>query len=179
VNFAATPGIQLLGISSVKTHGSAGDFAVDLPLNGSGIEPRSGGSTGDYKLVFDFANPVSSVSSVTVSSGTGTVASTAFQNGNYVVNLTGVTNAQAIAVTLSGISDSSGNSLDSLTASMNVLVGDTNGDGFVNSADIGQTKARSGQTVGTTNFRSDVNADGFLNSADIGLVKSKSGTALP
>jgi hypothetical protein len=49
----------------------------------------------------------------------------------------------------------------------------------VNSADIGQTKSQSGQSVTSSNFREDVNADGFINSADIGLVKSRSGTALP
>ncbi len=62
---------------------------------------------------------------------------------------------------------------------MAVLVGDTNGDGFVNSADISQTKSQSGQTVGGSNVREDVNTDGFLNSADISLVKSNYGTALP
>jgi hypothetical protein len=60
-----------------------------------------------------------------------------------------------------------------------VLLGDTNGDRFVNSADIGQTKAQSGNPVNSSNFREDINTDGFLNGADIGLVKSKSGTALP
>jgi hypothetical protein len=62
---------------------------------------------------------------------------------------------------------------------MGVLLGDTTGDGFVNSADISQTKSQSGQSVGSSNFREDVNTDGFLNSADISLVKSESGTALP
>ncbi|MBA2435943.1 MAG: hypothetical protein H0V54_12845 [Chthoniobacterales bacterium] len=52
-------------------------------------------------------------------------------------------------------------------------------DRSVNSADISQTKSRSGQTVDITNFRSDVTVDGTLNSGDIGLVKSRSGTALP
>ena len=58
---------------------------------------------------------------------------------------------------------------------MDLLVGDTNADGFVNSADISQTKSQSGQSVTGSNFREDVNADGFINSADISLVKSKSG----
>lgn len=62
---------------------------------------------------------------------------------------------------------------------MSVLVGDTNADGFVNSADISQTKSQSGNAVTNANFREDVNADGFINSADISLVKSKSGTVLP
>ena len=62
---------------------------------------------------------------------------------------------------------------------MATLLGDTTGDGSVNSADISQTKSRSGQAVSATNFRSDATVDGNLNSADISLVKSKSGTALP
>jgi len=62
---------------------------------------------------------------------------------------------------------------------MGVLIGDTTGDGFVNSADISQTKSQSGNAVTSSNFREDVNVDGFINSADISLVKSKSGTALP
>jgi len=75
--------------------------------------------------------------------------------------------------------DSAGNSGNVLSPQLGILTGDTNADGFVNSADISQTKAQSGQTVGSGNFREDLNADGFLNSADISLVKSKSGTALP
>ena len=62
---------------------------------------------------------------------------------------------------------------------MGVLFGDTTGDGFVNSADISQTKSQSGNAVTSSNFREDINTDGFINSADISFVKSKSGTALP
>jgi hypothetical protein len=179
VNFAATPGIQLLGITSVKTHGIAGDFGINLPLNGTGIECRSSGATNDYKLVFDFANAVSSVASATVSSGTGSISSAGVQGGNYVVFLTGVANAQTITVTLTGITDSAGNSLASLTAAMSVLLGDTTADRFVNSSDISQTKSQSGTSVSASNFREDLTVDGNINSTDIGFVKSKSGTALP
>ena len=94
VNFGPQPGIQLLGISSVKTHTGVGDFSINLPLDGSAIESRSGGANGDYTLVFDFANPVSNVTSVAVAAGTGSIAGTSIQNGNYVVNVTGVTNVQ-------------------------------------------------------------------------------------
>jgi hypothetical protein len=58
-------------------------------------------------------------------------------------------------------------------------LGDTTGDGVVNSADIAQTKSQSGQSITNSNFREDLTADGNINSADIGFVKSKSGTALP
>jgi hypothetical protein len=93
------------------------------------------------------------------------------------VNCTGVANAKLINVTLAGVTvgASSGN----VTVPMAVLIGDTNADGFVNSADIAQTKSQSGITVTSSNFREDVNAEGSINSADIALVKSTSGTALP
>lgn len=95
------------------------------------------------------------------------------------MNLAGVTNAQYLTVRLTNVHDSAGNGSNAVSASMGVLIGDTNGDDFVNSADISQTKSQSGQTVGESNFREDVNTDGFINSADISSVKSKSGTALP
>lgn len=178
VNFAATPGIQLLSVTSNKTHGGI-NFGINLPLNNSGVECRTGGANGDFQLIFDFANPIANVSAVAVTGGTGSVSNTQLINGNYVVSLTGVTNAQRISVTLSGITDSAGNTVSSLTAGMGVLAGDTTGDGIVNSADIAQTKSKSGQGVDATNFRNDVTVDANLNSADIALVKSKSGTGLP
>jgi hypothetical protein len=72
-----------------------------------------------------------------------------------------------------------GTHIADVSVPMAVLLGDTNADGFVNSADISQTKSQSGNAVTGSNFREDLNADGFINSADISLVKSKSGTALP
>jgi hypothetical protein len=62
---------------------------------------------------------------------------------------------------------------------MGVLIGDTNGDGFVNSGDSQQTKNRSGSLADATNFRSDVNVDGTINSGDSTIVKARAGTFLP
>jgi hypothetical protein len=175
--------VQLISVISRETHGSAGSFDINLPLIGPrGIECRSGGGNGNYTLVFSFANPLTNVDGASVSSGSGSVASNNIDGNdahNYIVNLTGVTNAQTITVSLTNVTDSAGNFSSAVSASMAVLVGDTNGDGFVNSADISQTKSQSGNTVTSANFREDVNTDGFINSADISLVKSKSGTALP
>lgn len=173
----------LVDARSRKTHGSAGPFDVILPLTGiAGIECRTGGANGDHTLVFSFANPLVSVGGASMSAGTGAVSSSAIDPGapnQYVVNLTGVTNAQTITVTLTNVTDAIGSSTSSVVASMSVLLGDTTADGSVNSADIGQTKSQSGNPVSGSNFRQDVTVDGNLNSADIGLVKSKSGTALP
>jgi uncharacterized repeat protein (TIGR01451 family) len=180
-------------VVSRKTHGSAGSFDIDLPFNPPspavgpgpattpGIECRSGGASGNYSMVFTFPNPLTSVGGATVSSGHGSVSNSGIGTDphEYIVNLTGVTNQQQIDVTVTGIQDSSGNHGGTVRATMSVLLGDTNADGFVNSADISQTKSQSGQAVTGSNFREDVNVDGFLNSGDISLVKSKSGTALP
>ena len=114
--------------------------------------------------------------------GTGSVVTSNIDSNdshNYVVNLTGVTNAQNITVSLADVTNSANNSNSAISAAMAVLVSDTNGDSFVNSADIGQTKSESGNAVTGSSFREDVNVDGFINSADIGLVKSESGTGLP
>jgi hypothetical protein len=169
--------MQLISAVSRKTHGSAGSFDIDLPQTAKpGIECRSGGATNDYTIVFTFMNNVS-VGGAIVTSGAGTVSNVSVMGNQVTVNLTGVSNAQIIVVTLTGVSD--GINTRNVQATMGVLVGDTTGDGFVNSADISQTKSQSGQSVGSSTFREDVNADGFINSTDISLTKSNSGTALP
>ncbi len=181
VNLEPTP-VQLVSAASRKIHGDAGTFDVDLPLTGNpGIECRSGGVNGDYEIVFQFANTLVNVGSPRVSSGTGSVVSGNIDPSdahNFVINLTGVTNAQTVTVTLNSISDSAGGFSSSISPSMSVLIGDTTADRFVDSADIGQTKSQSGKSTTSSNFREDINKDGFIDSADIGFVKSKSGSAL-
>src|SRR5207249_2511124 len=135
-----------------------------------------------YTLIFAFANPLASVSGASVTSGTGTINSSAIDSNDahqYIVNLTGVTNAQTVTLILTNVSDLAGNSSPTVGGTMSVLIGDTSADGSVNSADISQTKSQSGHVVTSSNFREDMTADGSINSADISLVKSKSGTALP
>ena len=173
--------VPLPYVTSRKSHGSAGTFDVDLALDGSGIECRSGGVNDEYTIVFTFANTLTSVGGASITSGSGSVSSRAIGSDlrQYIVNLTGVTNAQTVTVSLTSVSDSAGSFSNIISNSMRVLVGDTSADGSVNSADIAQTKSQSGQLVTGSNFREDVTTDGNLNSGDIGLVKSKSGTALP
>jgi hypothetical protein len=95
------------------------------------------------------------------------------------VNLTGVANTQYITITLSSIIDVAGNGSSTVSATVGVLRGDTNADGFVDSADISQTKSESGNAVTPANFREDLNLDGFIDSGDISFVKAMSGTSLP
>ena len=176
------PAVHLLSVVSRKAHGSAGTFDVVLPLMGNpGIECRSGGANNDYMMVFTFANPLTSVSSASVTSGSGSVSSSAMGSDThqYIVNLTGVSNAQLITVSLTNVNDASGNFSPAVAGSMGVLLGDTSGDGVVNSADITQTRRQSGNVTDASNFREDVTLDGVINSADITAVRRQSGTALP
>ena len=171
---------QLTNVVSRKVHGGT-SYDVLLPLLGdTGIESRSGGANGDHTLIFTFANALTRVGGVSITSGTGTVSSSGIAaNGrDYVVNLTGVSDAQRITVTLTDVEDAGGTA-SSVAASMAVLLGDSTANGVVNASDIGQTKAQSGQAVTTSNFRNDVTVNGAINSSDIGLVKSRSGNGLP
>jgi hypothetical protein len=166
------------GAVSRKTHGTAGDFDVDLPLSGSvGIECRQGQPVaGSHTIVVTFP-PSPAISAVASATCAGNPATTSISGNTVTVSCSNVPNAQTIAINLLGVDD--GVSVGDVSIPMGVLPGDTTADGAVNSADISQTKSRSGQAVSSSNFRSDVTVDGALNSADISLVKSKSGTALP
>jgi Dockerin type I domain len=95
------------------------------------------------------------------------------------VNLTGVTNAQTVTVTLNNATDSSAQTLPDTLLNASFLLGDTSGNGTVSASDISQTKAQSGQSVIAANFREDLNANGAISATDIALVKSQSRTALP
>ena len=115
-----------------------------------------------------------------VTSGIGSVAGTPGLSGNTMtVELTGVANAQKITVTLSGLMDSSAQTLSDTPVSMNVLIGDTNGNKAVNSSNVSQTKQQSGLSVTSTNFRSDVNVSGSITASDIAQVKANTGHAVP
>jgi hypothetical protein len=175
--------IEPVSAVSRKTHGSAGDFDVDLPLTGQpGIECRTGGPSGNHTVIVTFAAPVT-VSNVTVTPGAGATAAIAPTNGFSVnntevtVHLTNVSNAQTLSINLIGVTGGSRNG--NVSIPMSVLAGDTTGNGRVNSSDISQTQSQSGQSVTLSNFREDVTANGFINSSDISFVQSFSGTALP
>ena len=168
--------LRPLQVVSRKMHGNAGPFDINLPLTGSpGIECRGGGVGNNYQMVLTFAAPAH-FSSASVTSGTGSVSDISGSGTTTItVNLTGVTNAQRITVTLPLPSDGG----PDVMVQMGVLVGDTNGSGAVNASDIGQTKTTTGQAIDASNFRADVDANGSINATDIALVKSKSGTGLP
>ena len=157
-------GIEVFGQNYFPGSGTVargGSLTVNLPAN----------STGDTVKVLLLGknnqnNGILSLAEVQV-----------FGQLTATVNLAGVANAQTLGLTLPNLS--SGTSTVSVTLRIKFLLGDTNGDGVVNSGDTTQTRNRSGQATDVTNFRSDVNADGFINSGDTTAVRSRSGTFLP
>jgi len=168
--------VTVVGAVSRVTHaGSCGTFDTPLPLTGSaGVEDRSTG--GNYTVVVTFSgNETVTGASVTChnpATGTGTTGAVG-GSGTPVITipLTGVSNAQTLTVHIAGTTNAD--------IPMSILIGDSNGNGTVNAADIAQTKGRSGQAVDGTNFRSDVNANCAINAGDIGLIKGNSGTSVP
>lgn len=170
-------------VVSRKAHGSAGTFDIDLPLTGTrGVECRSGGDSGDYTLVFIFPNPLTSVAGANVTNGTGTVSSSMIDSNdthNYIVNLTGVTNAQVITVDLTNVNEATGNSSSLLSVSMGVLLGDVNASGRVDSGDVFLVRQQSLQDANASNFREDINASGRVDSGDVFIARQQSLTALP
>ena len=179
-------------VVSRKMHGGAGTFSIDLPLTGTpGVECRTAGhlpdgASGDYQLVFTFGSELTSVVGATVTShnpanASGSVLTSMIDSAdrhNYIVNLTNVSNAQYLTVTLNNVV-TSGFTANVVGPPMGVLFGDVNGDGFVLSGDYTATRQRSGAPVNTSTFRYDVNADGFILSGDYSVVRQKSGTKLP
>jgi len=163
-------------VVSRKSHGSAGTFDIALPPTGSlGIESRNGPSTGQHQVIFNFASPVT-VSGASLSSGTGSVSSFSVNSTQVTVNLTGVANVQIINIKLTNVND--GTNVGEVIVPMGVLLGDTNGDRFVNSGDSVQTRNRAGQLTDATNFRSDANSDGLVNSGDSTIVRANSGSGI-
>jgi hypothetical protein len=177
------PPVALDNAASTKVHGGAGSFNIDLPITGNpGIECRSGGANGDYTLVFTFANYLSSVDVARVTSGTGTVTSSNIGSRDthqYFVNLSGVTNAQTITVTLANVFDVPGNASTAISAPMGVLLGDVNASGRVDAADVSLVRQQTLQPVTASNFREDVNASGRIDAADVSIARQQTLTSLP
>jgi hypothetical protein len=176
---APPPALQLIAVTSRKTHGGAGAFDVNIGLDGRGIEPRNA-SNGAYSLVFTFSNPLTAVVGASTSNGSG-VIETATIGANpqeFIVNLTGVANAQTLNVSAIQLQDTFEQTSNGAAVAFSVLIGDVNGDRAVNSGDATATRNRSGQQTTSTNARADLNTDGAINSGDASIVRSRSGTAI-
>jgi hypothetical protein len=177
------PAVQLVSVASVTNHGSAGSFSIDLPLDPPrGVECRSGGPNGQYTIVFTFGLGLTNVGGASITSGIGTVTSSMIDSSDshrYFVNLSGITNAQYIKVTLSNVNDSAGNHTNLISQQMGILIGDVNGTGRVDAADVSFVRQQTLQPIDASNFRADINGSGRIDAADVSVARQQTLTSLP
>jgi hypothetical protein len=62
---------------------------------------------------------------------------------------------------------------------MGVLLGDVNGSGRVDAADVSLVRQQTLQPITFSNFREDVNASGRIDAADVSVVRQQTLTSLP
>jgi hypothetical protein len=174
----ATPSVQLLSVASRKQHGSAGTFDVPLPGGDTpGIEPRSGGPSGEYTMIFTFSQPAVTCGLVSVLGGNASV-SIGSDPHECVVQLTGVPNGEYITVTLANVVDEL-SGVGTVSGIMGVLLGDVNATGRVDAADVSVVRQQTLQPVTPSNFRADVNASGRIDAADVSIARQQTLNALP
>jgi hypothetical protein len=177
--------LEPITAGSRMTHGGAGTFDIDLPLVGTtGIECRNSLTGSSYKIVFTFGNPLTSVAGVSASAtggpqpgATGNIDNT--DAHRYIVNLSGVSNAQYTTIALSNVQDSDANSRGIVQATMGVLLGDVDGSRHVDSTDVFQVRQKTLQNANASNFRLDVDMSGRIDSTDIFITRQQTLTGLP
>ena len=164
-----------------RVHGGAGTF--DLPLSlvappavnhSPTTEPRAGPT---HQLVYTYDKPLNNAT-VNVTEGTA-VRSSSLSGSTVVVNLTGVTNAQYVTVSLTNVGSTDGGTGGTGEARVGFLQGDVNQSRVVSIADLGLVNAQLSQLVTGTNFLKDVNASGTLTLADKGITNANLTIALP
>ncbi len=168
----------LVTLLSRKVHGTAGIFDINLPLIAPyGIEPRSGGANGNHTIVFHFSNPV--LSCGTASSSAGTATNDPASGGNdCLVDLSGISNAQYVTVTLAGVLDDHGNQ-GNVPGTFGVLLADVNGSKRVDAADVSSVRQQTLQPLTTSNFKNDINTSGRIDAADVSIARQQTLTSLP
>jgi hypothetical protein len=154
-------------------------FEIPLPINGlAGIEDRSGQPGGAYTITMMFNETIASVARASASCGKA--QSTSIDGNTLIINLTRVScNASHITVTANDVKDSAGINLGTACITVGLLLGDVNGDGVVDAADLDIVNSQIGQTTNEENFRSDINNDGVISGADLRIVTQQQGTRLP
>jgi hypothetical protein len=165
----ALPPPQVTAAVSQKTHGSAGDFDIDI-LATNAVECRKNGPT---LVLITFDQDIQQISGTVndVSLSSGTVSALAISGNQLTVTMSGAADIALLTVGFPGIRSASGQ-----TATGNVcfavLSGDVTGDRKVNVFDLQAAKNTVNQPVTALNFRDDITADGGINVFDMLAVKN-------
>jgi hypothetical protein len=173
---SVVPPVTVDAWKSVRSHGSAGDQAIDLnPADAAyNVETRVGGI---QKIV------------MTCSAAPTLVSPAPATWGGLTVPVDGVTvNGNVVTVTVSGSANKTCYALDATaiisnaagdtTCSVAALLSDTNKDKTVNLADMAQIKSKFSASVPAGNATYDTNVDGNINLADFAQAKSQIGNSV-
>ncbi len=173
--YAGSP--TVVGLVSRKSHGAAGEFDLDLPLDGGLFafgECRGGGMS---ELIITFSEPVFAADGVPdaseVSLSAGVVQDVDLAGDRITVQLSGVAETTCLALTLAGLVDAAGNPLPGQQASFRILAGDVDGDGTVGILDLMQVRNGLNQPVTDDTPQADVNADGQISVLDLVTVRNR------
>jgi hypothetical protein len=160
----------LVSVVSHKTHGST-DFDVDLPLTGKrGVECR----TGDARLIFTFAAPVTNCGTATQGS-----ASLGPNSNQCTVTLSGLTNAQYYQIGLNGVVSFNATTANVMGPQWGLLIGDVDGSGRVDGNDVSSVQSHTRQAPAANTFRYDVDLNGRIDGNDVSATQSSTRTGLP
>jgi hypothetical protein len=177
---------------SQKTHTGAGNRDIDLKLAGSAdpllVEPRNDGPT---RMVFTFDQDVNITGAVvTLSVAWGSYTPTLDDvvpvgTDGMEVQVSGISTSDlytyCVKVDISGVTGTVGGlAMDPVRYLIMPLLGDVNGDGWTDTADINLAKEQSGQFVWgpeDADFRRDFNLDAWVDSGDINIAKAESGNS--
>ena len=178
----STPVLQAV---SSQVHGAAGSFPLVIwPGATQIVDSRKGSTVGSHKLILNFSAPVSGLTaSLSLQNGgaaTGSVSSVTYDSTGKVVTvqLTGVGNDQSLNLHLAGIP--SGSSAPSGTADIpfNILWGDANGNGLVDSLDYNIVHNSHVGLVNAASYLYDINCSGAVDNTDDSLVTAGIGTSV-
>ena len=163
--------IAIISAVSRRTHGTAGDFDLDI-LPGDAIETRY---NGPRKLVITFDDFVQAADGsfdigdeVDVSVGTITNATLACEELTVDLVNDSVPDQSCLTITLHGIAlvSDPGAVMPDRQLQFVVLRSDATGDGVVNSDDVDDINASDGAPLDSVNFRKDVSVDGAIDDID-------------
>ncbi len=153
---------------------------TDLPLslvavNNPSTEPRQSATA---TIVMTF-NKAITAATATVTEGVATAAAPSFSGNDVIVGLTGVSNAQYVTVSLTGVAAADGTSGGSGSVRIGFLLGDVNQNRVISIADLGLVNQQLSQLVTSANYLKDVNASGTLSVADKGIANANLTRSLP
>ena len=159
-----------------RAHGGTGTFDLTLSsvLTNPTTEPRTGPN---HQLIFTYDKPLNAATAA-ATEGVATLT-TSVVGSTVVVNLSGVTNAQYVTVTLSGVGSTDGGTGGTGVARAGFLEGDVNQNRVVSFADVGLVNAQLAQPVTLANYLMDINTSGAISLADKALANHALSKSLP